>query len=83
MNCTIILNEKQAVFINEELKTCLPANELIEIDRPLALRIRDFAQLEEVDASIEREDSGSEVLSDRGKVACSVVDLMIDTLNEI
>jgi hypothetical protein len=74
----IIFNQKQMNFINEGMGISFPINESIEIDKPLAKQIKDYAEGVEINEALRTHKKGDELLSDRGELACDIVDLIND-----
>ena len=73
---TIIFNAEQARFMHDELGMSFAINEYVDINNSLAIKIRDTAELIEVYESYDMGDDYDDVLSDRGKTACSIVNLI-------
>ena len=72
----IVFTSEQVALINEGLNMTFAINESVQLSKPLAREIREYAEDIEVEEALDMDENGNDEISERGRLACDLVDLI-------
>jgi hypothetical protein len=78
----IVFTAEQASFISEGLGLPVAINESVHLNRNKILEIREYAEGVEIDEALKMDKNGDMYISDRGQIACEILDMMSSALRE-